>query len=46
MVKTKTINVTNEVWKMLNNRKQNPSQTFNEIIKEALLEVPEVEDGE
>lgn len=44
MVKeTRTINVSNETWKMLNDRKQNPSQTFDEIIKEALLEVPVVE---
>jgi len=39
-----TINVSNETWKMIKDRKQKPSHTFDEIIREALLKVAEVEE--
>ena len=36
-----TVNVSLETWQMLKARKQRPNQTFEEIIREALLEMEE-----
>ena len=38
---TTMVKVSIETWNMLKARKTKPSQTFDEIIKEALLEIPE-----
>ncbi len=38
-----TINVSLETWQMIKARKQRPSHTFDEIIREALLEMVEAE---
>lgn len=43
---TITINVKKKTWKMLMDRKQQPSHTFDDIIQEALLDVPEAEEDE
>ncbi len=40
----KTINVSIETWQMIISRKRRPSHTFDQIIREALLEVEEVRD--
>ena len=36
-----TINVSLDTWQMLKSRKQRPGQTFEEIIRNALLEMEE-----
>lgn len=39
-----TISISDEVWKILNDRKK-PGQSFTSVIKEALLELPELKGG-
>jgi len=39
------IQVSIETWQMLKARKYRPNQTFDEIIREALLEMPEVKEN-